>query len=162
VQTDRRDAGPRARPRRSGELTPVAVPTVEDEARRELSRARAEALRDLTAAKFRLTAFLRRPASRWTGRATWSPAPRSWLSGVVCATPAPQLVFQDDVRAVNEQPQRLQRLEQARQDHVDTWRLPPVVEALQAWRGVQFTVAVTLVAELGARPRFEHPRQRVK
>lgn len=35
----------------------------------------------------------------------------------------------------------------------------PVVEALQAWRGGQCTVAVTLVAELGALPRFESPRE---
>jgi transposase len=42
---------------------------------------------------------------------------------------------------------------------VNTWRLPPVVEALQAVRGVQFTVAVTLVAALGDLTRVEHPRQ---
>jgi transposase len=37
-----------------------------------------------------------------------------------------------------------------------------VVEALEALRGVQFTVAVTLVAELGDLTRFEHPRQLMK
>lgn len=41
-----------------------------------------------------------------------------------------------------------------------TWRLAPVVEALQALRGVQFTVAVTTVAELGDLTRFDNPRQR--
>jgi transposase len=70
-----------------------------------------------------------------------------------------QIVFQEYVRAVNEQAERLQRLEQERQDHVNTWRLQPVVEALQALRGVQFTVAVILVAELGDLTRFENPRQ---
>ena len=34
-----------------------------------------------------------------------------------------------------------------------------MVEALQALRGVQFTVAVTTVAELGDLTRFENPRQ---
>jgi transposase len=34
-----------------------------------------------------------------------------------------------------------------------------VGEALQALRGVQFTVAVTTVAELGDLTRFENPRQ---
>jgi len=53
------------------------------------------------------------------------------------------------VRAVTEPTARLQRLEQALQARVNTWRLAPVVEALQALRGVQFTVAVTTVAELG-------------
>ena len=42
---------------------------------------------------------------------------------------------------------------------MQTWRLAPVVDALQALRGVQFTVAVTTVAELGDLTRFENPRQ---
>jgi transposase len=74
VTTDRRDAIPLARLMRTGELTPVYGPTVEDEAIRDLSRAREDALRDLKAAKFRLTAVLLRPDSRSIGRATWHPA----------------------------------------------------------------------------------------
>ena len=54
---------------------------------------------------------------------------------------------------------RLQRLEQELHERVKTWRLAPVVEALQALRGVQFTVAVTTVAELGDLTRFTNPRQ---
>jgi transposase len=38
-------------------------------------------------------------------------------------------------------------------------RLPPVVEALQALRGVQCTVAVTIGADSGALTRFETPRE---
>jgi transposase len=49
---------------RSGDLTPVDVPTVEEEALRDLSRAREDALRDLKTAKFRLKAFLLRQDSR--------------------------------------------------------------------------------------------------
>jgi transposase len=56
----------------------------------------------------------------------------------------------------------LQRLEQELHEHVKSWRLHPVVEALQALRGVQFTVAVTTVAELGDVTRFENPRQLMK
>jgi hypothetical protein len=69
------------------------------------------------------------------------------------------MVFQAYVRAVHEHTERLQRLEHARHDQVNTWRLQPVVEALQALRGVQCTVAVTRVAELGDLTRVEHPRQ---
>jgi transposase len=57
VITDRRDAVPRARLARSGALTPVSVPTVEDEAIRELTRAREETLGDRKDATFRLQAF---------------------------------------------------------------------------------------------------------
>jgi transposase len=162
VKTDRRDAIQLARLMRSGDLSPVYVPTVEDEAIRDLTRAREDAIRDLKAAKFRLKAFLLRHDIRYTGRAAWGPAHLRWLSEVVCPPPAQQLVFQEYVRAVNEHTERLQRLEPARHDHVNTWRLQPVVEALQALRGVQFTIAVTLVAELGDLPRFDNPRQVMK
>jgi transposase len=162
VKTDRRDAIQLARLMRSGDLSPVHVPTVEDEAMRDLSRAREDTLSDLKAAKFRLKAFLLRHDIRYTGRATWGPAHLRWLSEVVCPTPAQQLVFQEYVRAVTEHTERLQRLEQELQDQVKAWRLHPVVDALQALRGVQFTVAVTLVAELGDLTRFDHPRELMK
>ena len=159
VKTDRRDAVQLARLMRSGDLTPVYVPQVEDEAIRDLSRAREDTIRDLKAAKFRLKAFLLRQDIRYTGQATWGPAHLRWLSEVVCATPAQQIVFQESVRAVNEHTERLQRLEQELHEQVQTWRLQPVVGALQALRGVQFTVAVTVIAELGDLTRFDNPRQ---
>jgi transposase len=162
VQTDRRDAIQLARLMRSGDLSPVYVPKVEDEAIRDLTRAREDALRDLKSAQFRLKAFLLRQAIRYTGRATWGPAHLRRLSAVLCATPAPQSVFQAYVRAVTAPTDRLQRLEQELQEQVKTWRLQPVVEALQALRGVPFTVAVTLVAELGDLTRFQNPRQLMK
>src|SRR5262245_35537577 len=136
VKTDRRDAMQLARLMRSGDLTPVYVPAVADEAIRDLSRAREETLRDLKAATLRLQAFLLRPAIRSTGRAKWRPAHLRWLSEVVCPTPAQQMVFQQYVQTVTEQPERRGRLALALHEQVHTWRLQPVVEALQALRGV--------------------------
>ena len=162
VKTDRRDAVQLARLARSGDLTAVYVPKVEDEAIRDLTRAREDALSDLKDAKFRLKAFLLRQDIRYVGRANWGPAHLRWLSEVVCSTPAQQIVFQAYVRAVHEQTERLQRLEQELQDHVQAWRLNPVVEALQALRGVQFTVAVTMVSEIGDLTRFDNPRELMK
>jgi transposase len=159
VKTDRRDAMPLARLMRSGDLTPVYVPAVDDEAIRDLSRAREDTLRDLKAAKWRLKAFLLRHDIRYTGRANWSPAHLRWLSAVVCPTPAQQIVFQEYVQTVTEQTERLGRLEYELHEQVQTWRFHPVVEALQALRGVQFIVAVTTVAELGDLTRFDNPRQ---
>jgi len=131
---------------------------VEDEAIRDLSRAREDTPSDLEAAKFRLKAFVLRHDLRDTGRANWGPAPLRWLSAVVCPTPAQQIVFQDYVRAVHKHTERLQRLEQDLQDHVQSWRLHPVVEALQALRGGQCIIAVTLVADSGDLTRFDTPR----
>src|SRR3989442_14019219 len=73
VKTDRRDAMQLARLLRSGDLTPIYVPAVEDEAIRDLVRAREDALKDLKAAKVRLKAFLLRQDIRYEGRAHWGP-----------------------------------------------------------------------------------------
>jgi transposase len=79
VTTDRRDARQLARRMRSGDLTPVYVPAVDDAAIRDLSRAREETLRDLQAAKLWRKAFVLRHDIRSTGRANWSPAHLRWL-----------------------------------------------------------------------------------
>src|SRR3989441_7115936 len=162
VKTDRRDAVQLARLLRSGDLTPVYVPAVEDEAIRDLVRAREDALKDIKAAKVRLKAFLLRQDIRYEGRANWGPAHLRWLAEVVCPTPAQQIVFQEYVRAVSEQTERLGRLDQELREQVKTWRLHPVVDALQALRGVQCTVAITMVAEIGDFTRFEHPSELMK
>jgi transposase len=159
VKTDRRDAQPLARLMRSGDLTPVSVPAVDDAAIRDLSRAREDTLRALKAAKLRLTACLRRHDLRYTGQANWNPAPLRWLREVGCPTPAQHIVLQEYVPTVTEQTARVPRLARALRDQVQTWRFQPVVEALQALRGVQGTGAVTPVAALGALTRCKNPRQ---
>jgi transposase len=95
VKTDRRDAITLARLMRSGDLSSIYVPQVQDEAIRDLSRARKDTLEDLKTAKHRLKAFLLRQDIRYEGRATWNAAHLRWLATVVCPTPAQQIVFQE-------------------------------------------------------------------
>ena len=159
VKTDTRDAVTLAHLARSGDLTPVYVPAVPDEALRDLARAREDALHDLNAARFRLKALLLRNDVRYVGRANWGAEHRRWLARFVFPTPAQQIVFQEYVRTVTERTELLQRLEAELLEQAKTWRLSPVVEALQALRGVQFTVAITTIAELGDLTRFDTPRQ---
>jgi Transposase IS116/IS110/IS902 family len=102
------------------------------------------------------------PQTRDTGPANWGPAHRRWLAAVVCRTPAPQIVLQAYGRAVTAHTARLGRLDHARPAPATAWRVHPVVAALQARRGVQFTVAVTTVAALGAHTRGANPRQLLK
>jgi transposase len=159
VKTDRRDAVTLARLLRSGDLESVYVPSVEDEAVRDLARAREDTVIVLKATKFRLKAFLLRLGLAYTGRADWNDAHRRYLARVVCPTPAQQVVYQELLHAVDEQVARLQRLEAELRDQVAHWRLAPVVRAFQALRGVQDTVAITVAAELGDLTRFDNPRQ---
>ena len=159
VKTDRRDAVELARLLRSGDLTRVSVPTVEDEAIRDLCRARDAARLTRKNAKLRLKSFLLRLGLQYIGRADWNAAHLRYLAKVVCPTPAQQIVFQESVRAVDEQVDRLARLEAELREYASAWRLAPVVHALQALRGGQWLVAITVVAELGDLTRFTSPRQ---
>lgn len=159
IKTDRRDAVELARLLRSGDLTRVYVPTVDDEAIRDLVRARDAARLTLKNAKLRLKAFLLRRGLHYVGRADWNAAHLRYLAKVVCPTAAQQIVFQESVRAVDEQVDRLGRLEAELLERAPAWRLSPVVQALQALRGVQWLVAITVVAELGDLTRFDSPRQ---
>ncbi|MGH9318130.1 MAG: IS110 family transposase [Thermoanaerobaculia bacterium] len=159
VKTDRRDAAQLARLLRSGDLTAVYVPRVEDEAVRDLSRAREAALSVLKAAKLRLKSFLLRLGFNYSGRANWNEAHLRYLAKVVCPTPAQQIVFQESLRAVSEQTDRVRRLEKELSDLAPAWRLRPLVDAYQALRGVQETVALIVASELGDITRFDNPRQ---
>jgi len=159
VKSDRRDAVQLARLLRSGDLTSVYVPTVEDEAVRDLSRAREAAIGVLKDAKLRLKSFLLRHGLNYSGRAIWNEAHLRYLAKVVCPTPAQQIVFQESLRAVGEQTDRVRRLEDELSEIAATWRLRPVVDAFQAMRGVQSHTAVTVAAELGDLTRFDTPRQ---
>ena len=159
VKTDRRDAAALARLFRSGDLTPVYVPEVKDEAIRDLSRGREDAMQDLKVAKQRLKSFLLRQDIRYSGRSSWGPKHLRWLADVVCPTPAQQIVFQEYVQTINERQLRVERIERELLDHAKTWRLYPVVLAIQAMRGIRFTVAITVIAELGDLTRFDDPRQ---
>jgi transposase len=159
VKNDRRDALNLCRLLRSGDLTSVYVPQIVDEAIRDLCRAREDAVSDLRAAKYRLKSFLLRHDIRFNGKADWKTAHVRWLGEVKCETAAQQVVFQEYVRAMTQCFERVGRLELELAEHVKSWRLSPVVEALQALRGVRFTVAVTMIAEIGDLTRFAKPRQ---
>jgi transposase len=76
VKTDRRDAVKLVRSLRAGDLSAVYVPSVEDEAFRDLSRAWVNAKDDLKRARQRLKAFLLSHGVRYSGRADWGPAHR--------------------------------------------------------------------------------------
>jgi transposase len=147
VKTDRRDAVQLARLLRSGDLRSVYVPTVEDEAVRDLSRAREAAIGVLKDAKLRLKSFLLRHGLNDSGRATWNEAHLRYLAKVVCPTPAQPIVFQESLRAVTEQTESVHRFEAELVEIAATWRLCPILEAFQAMRGVQRHTAVTIASE---------------
>ncbi|NMM03211.1 IS110 family transposase [Paraburkholderia sp. RP-4-7] len=159
VKTDRRDAIKLVRSLRAGDLSAVHVPTVEDEAFRDLARAWSSARDDLKQARQRLKSFLLSHGVQYSGRANWGPAHRRWLSTLSFSSAWQQLAFNEHRRTIEDRLAQCERLEVALREAVTSWRFYPVVLALQAMRGIQFVSAVGLVSEVGDLSRFEHPRQ---
>lgn len=159
VKTDRRDADALARLHRAGELTAIYVPGEDDEAIRDLVRAREDSVYARTQAKQRLKAFLLRHGIRYRGKIGWTIAYRRWLAGLTLPRPAQQITLQEYLETVGEAERRIERLTEQIRELVPSWRMAPVVEALQALRGVSFVTAVGLVAEIGDIARFDNPRE---
>ena len=159
VKTDRRDAVMLAKLHRAGELTSVWVPDAAHEAMRDLVRARATAVRVAGKARQHLQGFLLRHGRIYPGKKGWTLAYRRWLTTVRFEHPAQQIVLQDYIHAVTDAEARTLRLTEQIADLLPSWSLAPVVEAVQAMRGVAFIVAVTVVAEVGDFNRFDNPRQ---
>ena len=159
VKTDKRDALKLAKLLKSEDLTPIYVPEPEDEAIRDLSRAREIAMKDLKDAKYQLKALLLRNNINYAGTANWSLKHLRWLTELVLPHPAQQIVLQEFIQTISERMNRLERLDNELAHHVHQWRYFPVVKAIQAMRGVRLLVATGVVAELGDLTRFDHPRK---
>jgi transposase len=159
IKTDRRDAVKLTRLARAGELSAIQVPDQRDEAVRDLVRAREDAVCMQRQARQRLQALLLRNDIRYAAKTAWTPAHRRWIARVKLPLPEQQIAFEEYVQAVEEASARLERLTRAIEAAVAEWRWRPVVEALQALRGVQLIHGARIVAELGDLARFEYPRQ---
>ncbi len=159
VKTDRRDALTLASLARAGELTFVRIPDERDEAIRDLSRARVDAVRARLKARQQLKALLLRHGRRYVGKTSWSAAHERYLATVSFDHRAQNVAFVEDRQAVSEAQARVQRLSEALSQELETWRMRPLVQALMTLRGVDQLVATTLVAELGELKRFAHPRE---
>ncbi len=160
VKTDRRDALNLARLSRSGELTAVWVPGPEQEAVRDLTRAREDMKAIETKGRQRLGAFLLRHGRVYDGgKSRWTQAHFRWLETVKFDSPIQQLVLQEYIDAVKAAQRRVVGLEEQMVQVLAGWSLRPVVEGLMALRGVSLITAMTILAELGDISRFDSPRQ---
>jgi transposase len=159
VKTDRRDALMLAGLARSGQLVSVVVPDERDEAMRDLSRARVDAVRARLKARQQLKALLLRHGRRYTGKSSWTAAHERYLAEIGFDHPAQDIAFAEYRHAVGEGEGRVQRLTQALEQQVQGWRQRPLVEAVMTLRGLDRVAATTIAAELGDLRRFTHPRE---
>ena len=80
VKTNRRDSTQLARLYRAGELTFITVPDAEDEAVRDLVRARLSASKDQRQARQRVKGLLLRQGLSYSGKTSWGPAHLNYLA----------------------------------------------------------------------------------
>lgn len=159
IKTDKRDALKLAKLLKSEDLTPIYVPESEDEAIRDLSRARETAMKDLKDAKYQLKALFLRNNITSKVNDNWSAQHLRWLTELVLPHPSQQIVLQEMIQTITERIAREKRLANELFHQVKQWRFYPVVKALQAVRGIKLLIATGVVAELGDLRRFDHPRK---
>jgi transposase len=157
-KTDPREALQLARLHRAGELSGIHVPEAVDESIRDLTRARADAVHDLTRAKQRLKSFLLRQGYRYPGKANWSEAHQRYLRELVLPLSALKAVLEEYLLTITQRMAQVDRLDELIQAQVPQWRMYPAVQALMGLRGVKLNAATVIVAELGDIHRFAHPR----
>jgi len=157
IKTDRRDAANLARLHRSGDLTAVYVPDQEDEAIRDLVRARDDISKAVRKIKQQINAFMLRHNGVYQGKSKWSKAHRNWLANMKMNHPAQQVALTEYLDALADTESRVKRITGQIEAFCQTWRLRKVVQALQGMRGISMINAATIICELGDLSRFEQP-----
>jgi transposase len=160
VKTDRRDAERLVRLLMINGLHPVRVPTHEEEALRDLVRARADLRGDLMRARHRMGKLLLRHDVRYDGTSdTWSHRHRQWLSMVRLPERGAQAALLDYLGAIDALIIRRDQLEAAIAElaPLSPWAEP--IARLRCLRGIDTLSAVGLCAEIQEFERFEHPKQ---
>jgi transposase len=154
VKTDAKDAVHLARLLRLGELTPVAIPTVEQEAARDLVRAREDCRGDLMRARHRLSKLLLRQGIVYSGGNAWTGPHDRWLRQQRFATAATTLTFESEYDAVLAMKARRDRLDAAITAMAGDSEFTPIVRRLGCPRGVSTLTAFALAVEIGDWDRF--------
>lgn len=160
VKTDRLDAVKLARSLRSGDLSAVWVPDEEQEAMRDLTRARGDMKAQECKARQQLNAYVLRHGHAWPANKTrWNKSHYDWLESLKFGHDWQQVVLQEYIDATRAASRRVADLMAQMERVLPQWSLGPVVNSLVALRGIDKLAAMVLLAELGDISRFDSPTQ---
>jgi transposase len=160
VKTDQRDAERLVRLLMINGLHAVRVPSGEEEALRDLVRAREDLRGDLMHARHRLGKLLLRHDVRYDGTGdNWTWRHRQWLSKVGLPERGAQTTLLDYLGAIDALVIRRDTLEATISELVPGSPWARDIARLRCLRGVDTLTAVGLCAEINDFERFEHPKQ---
>ena len=154
VKTDAKDAVHLARLLRLGEITAVTVPSVEQEAARDLVRAREDCRGDLMRARHRLSKLLLRQGIVYGGGTAWTGAHDRWLRQQRFGNPVTTMAFESDYEASVAITAGRDRLDKAITELAAASEFTPLVRRLACLRGVSTLTAFGLAVEIGDWTRF--------
>jgi transposase len=154
VKTDARDAVHLARLLRLDEYTPVAVPTVGQEAARDLVRAREDCRGDLMRARHRLSKLLLRHGIVYYGGNAWTTRHDAWLRQQRLTPAATMLAFEAAYDTALATRARRDRLDAAIEAMAADSEFTPLVRRLACLRGVSTLTGFGLAVEIGDWHRF--------
>ena len=154
IKTDRRDAIKLVHLLRLGELVAVRVPSPEQEAARDLLRAREDARADLMRARHRLSKLLLRQGLLWED-SSWTPSHERWLGRQRFAEPALQLAYEESLAAMLAVKMRRDALDAAIALEAEKPAWAVIVARLRCLRGVSTLTAFGLAVEIGEWSRFD-------
>ena len=157
VKTDAKDAIHLARLLRIDEYTSVAIPTVDQEAARDLVRAREDCRGDLMAARHRLSKLLLRHGLVYYGGRAWTGKHDLWLrteAAPQLTTRATRLAFDSGYETVLAVNARRGRLDTVIEEMATDSEFTPVVRRLGCLRGIATLTGFALAVEIGDWHRF--------
>ena len=157
VKTDARDAVHLARLLRLDEITPVTVPSIEQEAARDLVRAREDARGDLMRARHRLSKLLLRQGYVYSGGQAWTDKHDAWLRRIgrqELSAPATRATFESDYDAVLTVRARRDRLDALIEQMAADCEFTPLLHRLGCLRGIGTLTGFALAVEVGDWDRF--------
>jgi transposase len=157
VKTDAKDALHLARLLRLDQITSVAIPSVDQEAARDLVRAREDCRGDLMRARHRLSKLLLRYGIVYSGGDAWTGKHDLWLRNEALpqlVSPATRMSFDNDYEAVLSVKARRDRLDVAIEKMAADSEFTPLVRRLGCLRGIGTLTGFALAVEIGDWHRF--------
>jgi transposase len=154
VKTNRRDARKLARNLRAGELTLITVPTPQQEAVRDLVRAREAANKDLLRARQQLSKLLLRYGYRYRDGQAWTKRYWTWVGKIELAEEGSREVMKHLIKSIEQRAALVTEYDESIERVAATPDYASLVKALGVLRGIDRLTAMTILVELGDLRRF--------